>query len=55
LGTTERIVSVAQPSSVCSGAPQIEVDTRTGIRELSGAELEQYHTSHRSRTETGRK
>lgn len=49
LGTTERIVSVAQPSSVCEGAPRIEVDTtRTGIRELSGSELEEYTRSTRA-------
>eukprot|EP00884_Botryococcus_braunii_P004715 jgi/Botrbrau1/14244/Bobra.0381s0006.1 len=46
LGTTERIVSVAQPSSVCEGAPRIEVDTtRTGIRELSATELGDYNRS----------
>jgi hypothetical protein len=49
LGTTERIVSVSQPSSVCEGAPRIEVDTtRTGIRELTTTELEEYNRSTRA-------
>lgn len=44
-GTRERIVSVAQPGTVCEGAPKIEVEQSSGYREV--------HESARSTTTTG--
>lgn len=44
-GTTERIVSVAQPGAVCEGAPKIEVEQSSGYREV--------HESARSTATTG--
>ncbi len=54
LGARERVVSVAQPTSVCEGAPTLEVDQSAGYREVTrGTTTTERTTGHHTGHHTG--